>query len=584
MLQHYTDERNVQIVISLLKAHGIKRVIASPGATNITFIGSIQQDSFFEIYSSVDERSAAYIACGMAAESGEPVVLSCTGATASRNYIPGLTEAFYRKLPVLAVTSSQHLGRCGNLSPQFVDRSILPNDIAKISVILNSIHTPEDEKTCIVNANKAILELSRHGGGPAHINLVTNYSRDFTVKELPLVRMIQRITENDKFPELPPGKKIAIYIGSHLPWKKELTDVVDRFCRHYNAVVFCEHGSNYHGEFRLLYSLVAAQECSINSDDCPDLVIHIGEISGDYYLAKMLYRSTLWRVSPDGEVRDLFGNLHIVFEMDELTFFQRYCIETQDNSSSYFQQCQIHLEQLRRKLPELPFSNAYVASVLASGIPPGSEIHLGILNSIRSWNFFEMPKGTECFSNTGGFGIDGCMSSLIGASLIHPNKLYFGIFGDLAFFYDMNSLGNRHIGKNIRILLVNNGKGTEFRNYNHPGAAFESNADDYIAAARHYGNKSPDLVRHYAQDLGFEYKSASNKTELEQVRDWFLSDLPSDHTKLLEIFTNSQDESEALYQIMHIEFNIFGIAKSFMKNTLSESSIDFLMKVKQKLK
>ena len=50
------------------------------------------QDSWFEMYSSVDERSAAYMACGMAAESGEVVVLSCTGATASRNYVSGLTE------------------------------------------------------------------------------------------------------------------------------------------------------------------------------------------------------------------------------------------------------------------------------------------------------------------------------------------------------------------------------------------------------------------------------------------------------------------------------------------------------------
>ncbi len=94
--KYYTSEINKQILISLLKAHNIHKVIASPGATNITFIGSIQTDPWFEIYSSVDERSAAYMACGMAAESGEPVVLTCTGATASRNYIPGLTEAYYR--------------------------------------------------------------------------------------------------------------------------------------------------------------------------------------------------------------------------------------------------------------------------------------------------------------------------------------------------------------------------------------------------------------------------------------------------------------------------------------------------------
>lgn len=103
----YTNERNVQIVISLLKAHGIHRVIASPGTTNMTFVVSIENDPWFHVWSSVDERSAAYLACGMAAETGEPVVISCTGATASRNYMPGLTEAYYRKLPVLAITSTR---------------------------------------------------------------------------------------------------------------------------------------------------------------------------------------------------------------------------------------------------------------------------------------------------------------------------------------------------------------------------------------------------------------------------------------------------------------------------------------------
>ena len=49
----YTSERNNQIVIELLKYHGIKKVVASPGATNVSFIASIQNDPWFEIYSSI---------------------------------------------------------------------------------------------------------------------------------------------------------------------------------------------------------------------------------------------------------------------------------------------------------------------------------------------------------------------------------------------------------------------------------------------------------------------------------------------------------------------------------------------------
>ena len=134
MNTNYSKEINVQILVFLMKAHGIRKIIASPGTTNINFVASVQQDSYFELYSSVDERSAAYIACGLAAESGEPVVLSCTGATASRNYIPGLTEAFYRKLPILAVTSTQHVGRIGQNMAQVIDRRSVLNDIVKLSI------------------------------------------------------------------------------------------------------------------------------------------------------------------------------------------------------------------------------------------------------------------------------------------------------------------------------------------------------------------------------------------------------------------------------------------------------------------
>lgn len=127
----YTSERNNQIVIELLKYHEIRKVVISPGGTNVSLVASIQNDSFFELYSSVDERSAAYLACGLSEESGEPVALSCTGATASRNYFPGLTEAYYRKLPILAITSTMPINKIGHNIPQVIDRTNVTNDVAK---------------------------------------------------------------------------------------------------------------------------------------------------------------------------------------------------------------------------------------------------------------------------------------------------------------------------------------------------------------------------------------------------------------------------------------------------------------------
>ena len=84
----------------------------------------------------------------IAAETGEPVAISCTGATASRNYMPGLTEAYYRKLPVLAITSTRGNHKVGHLIDQQIDRRNIPNDIAMESVTIPMVKDSEDERYC----------------------------------------------------------------------------------------------------------------------------------------------------------------------------------------------------------------------------------------------------------------------------------------------------------------------------------------------------------------------------------------------------------------------------------------------------
>lgn len=571
--KYYSNERSIQILISLLKQHGIKKCVVSPGATNVTFVASLQQDDFFELYSSVDERSAAYIACGIAAESGEPVVLSCTGATASRNYIPGLTEAYYRKLPVLAVTSTQDVTRVGHLRAQVIDRSVIQNDIALLSEHIPITNDATTEWSNTIKINRAILELKHRGGGPVHLNLTTTYSKDYSVKELPVAKMIRRICRGDELPSLPQGR-VAVFVGAHVKFSDAETQALDAFCSSHNAVVICDHTSGYKGKYRVQAALLVTQGKSISNLAIMDLLIHIGEVSGAYY---SLFPKTVWRVNPDGELRDAYQRLSCVFEMSEQYFFEHYIDEAKGSFTSYRDAFNEQLSVLRNKIPDnLPFSNVWIASQMAAQLPENSILHLGILNSLRSWNFFEIPDSVWAYSNTGGFGIDGISSSLIGASLVHPDKLYFGVLGDLAFFYDMNSIGNRHVGKNVRILLVNNGKGTEFRNYSHPAAAFGDEADWYMAAAGHFGNKSHQLVKHYAEDLGYEYLSADNKDDFLRVMPRFVTTEITDKPIILEVFTNNEDESKALFEIRDIAFSIKGLLRDIAKKILSEDDIRFI--------
>lgn len=540
---YYTAERNVQIVIALLKAHGIKRVIASPGTTNMTFVGSIQNDPWFEIWSSVDERSAAYMACGMAAETGEPVVLSCTGATASRNYMPGLTEAYYRKLPVLAVTSHRGHQQIGHLRDQQIDRRNIPNDIAMESVTVPMVKDGEEERFCVVEASKAILALKQNGGGPAHINLYTSYNWDMSVKEIAPVNPIYRYTAFEELPPIPKANRVAVFIGAHQPFTERLTKAVDRFCSTHNAVVFCERMSGYNGKYASVFNIVTQQVLYPTPLRSPELCIQIGEVTTALL---DIHPQNVWRVSEDGALRDTWGTLRKVYMMPEEFFFEHYSEDGHENTV-YLNECNNEVKKFLSLIPELPFGNIWVAQHSASRIPSGCAFHLGILGSLRAWSYFDINPDVEIRSNVGGYGIDGGMSAMIGSSLVKPDKLHIGVFGDLAFFYDMNSLGNRHVGNNVRVLLINNGRGTEFRNYTHPCAmVFGEEADPYMAAAGHYGNQSPALVKHYAEDLGYEYMTASTKEEYLSQVDRFFDSAPHDKPILFEVFTQQQDESDAL--------------------------------------
>lgn len=553
---HYTNERNHQILISLLKAHNINKVVASPGTTNSVFIGSIQHDPYFTIYSCVDERSAAYMACGLSYESGEPVIISCTGATAARNYMSGATEAYYSKLPILILTSSQPNRTIGHLTPQVTDRTSPPNDVCKISIELPTCFDKTDECFCEIQANKALTELRRHGGGPVHLNLITTYSYNektaLTAKTFPSARVIRRISQTDAFPDLT-GKQNAIFVGSHKKWSPELTVSVDKFCEANNAVVLCDHTSNYHGKYRIPFALVINQ-ASLNRVNTPaytvDILIHIGEVTGEEGAPRMIKSKETWRVSEDGEIRDYFKNMSYVFEMPESVFFTHYA--NKDNKETlYYDECIKDYNGyacLRdKRIDEISFSNTWIAQRIAPRLPDGSTVVLSILNTLRVWNYAEFSPSVNVYCPLGGFGIDGATSLTVGASLANANKLYFGITGDLAFFYDLNSLGNRHIGNNLRILLVNNGLGFEFKKcYAMAYRLLEDDVEPYVAAAGHFGKQSTVFVRHYAEDLGFEYLAASNKEEFEKAFQRFVSPEITEKPMVFECFVTPDEESAAL--------------------------------------
>jgi len=246
------------------------------------------------------------------------------------------------------------------------------------------------------------------------------------------------------------------------------------------------------------------------------------------------------RVSEDGEFHQRYGNLRKLFDCSEYMFFTLFAGNKEaENKSKYYNDVVKSIGSLI--IPDLPLSNTLISSQMASKLPENCSFHIGASESLSCMNFFEFKESIDSSCNVGALGIDGAVSSLVGQSMVDKNKLYFGQMGDLTFFYDMNVLGNRHIGNNLRLLLVNNGRGVRFRvSLSLP----QSDAlDEFTAAAGHYGS-----AEGWAKSMNFEYFSANNKDEFLTLIDDFCSPDINKFSKpvLFEVFTTVKDEQDAL--------------------------------------
>jgi 2-succinyl-5-enolpyruvyl-6-hydroxy-3-cyclohexene-1-carboxylate synthase len=333
-------------------------------------------------------------------------------------------------------------------------------------------------------------------------------------------------------------------------------------------------------------------------DYVPDLILHIGEVSGDYAGHRVLKEAkTVWRISEDGEIRDLTRKLSLVYHGDISSFLSNVKILVKLNAPSFYEKWKtIDLDfRLKFKNLNLPFSNIWAASILHNQLPKNSVISFAILNSLRCWNFFELDPSIRSFSNVGGFGIDGCMSTAIGGALAARDRLHFFITGDLAFFYDLNSLANRHLPKNLRIFLINNGGGIEFKNYSHMASEINVDSNELIAAGGHFNSSSDSsssisgplersrnsLAKVWCEKLNFDYYSVCSKEDLHLVSDVFVSE-SGDRPIIIEAFTNDWEESLALKVSSNFEKTTTDKLIQEFKKVLPKKSKEYIKSIIKK--
>lgn len=190
----YTTKKNVLQLVSLMKSHGIRKVVLCPGSRDIPLVHSIANCDFFTSYAVTDERSAGFFALGLSLESNKsPVAVVVTSGSALLNLHPAVSEAFYQEVPLLVISADRPAAWIGQMDGQTLPQPNVFGKLVKYAVDLREVQSNEDEWYCNRLANEALLELEHHTKGPVHINVpISDPFFDFSTPTLPAVRVIKR--------------------------------------------------------------------------------------------------------------------------------------------------------------------------------------------------------------------------------------------------------------------------------------------------------------------------------------------------------------------------------------------------------
>jgi len=533
----YTNIESIQILIALLKEYDIRNLVLSAGTRHTPFVRSVEKDSCFRCYSIVDERSAAFFAIGIAQETGEPTVICCTSGTSVCNYTSGVAEAFYARIPLVIITMDRNPYYLNQQEEQMVPQTALLQGICKISVTLPMVKDQKDRWRCNELINEALLELNHHGAGPVHINVpVEEGLFDFSTQELPTVRKINRIELKDdylwqeKALELSKAKKILVTYGQAAPLTTSQQMLLNEFSEKYGAVFMVDYLANLHCESSVYaYNVTRACYAKLISDMVPDIVIAMNgftvEIRG--WLGNCSGRYQFWNVMEDGNMSDPFRCLTNIFECSAMEFMEQMVRYAHDEKPSFE-----YLNDWKQfigtiKLPDLEYSDLYAVEKFINGIPENSLLHIANSNSVRLSQEYPLKESVKVYCNRGTCGIDGSMSTFIGQAYAHDG-LCFLLIGDLSFFYDMNGLWSKYLGKNVRIMLNNNGCGEVF---------YTNKKQDIDTVGWHIAADHNTRAQAWVESRGFTYLSSTNKQEFDENLERFWK---SDYDKpvFFEVFTD----------------------------------------------
>ena len=557
-------------IVALCEAKGIDHVVISPGSRNAPLTNGFAWNPNIKTYSIVDERCAAFVALGMAQQLQKPVAVLCSSGSALLNYYPAIAEAFYSDIPLVVISADRPIERIDIGDGQTIrQKNVFENHILYSANLYSEVvmeNSSEDKKlqqkqfeSQRHNEREINLALNKaiEGKGPVHINVPFYEPLYETVEDVevnPLQILPEKIERNYSQEQLEAyadlwnrAERKMVIVGVDQPNSVE-QKFLEKLAKDESVIVFTETTSNIQQPefFTRIDTLIGPIEKDENPQELfetlrPDILLTFGGMIVSKKIKAFLRNynpKQHWHVDPK-KAYNTFFSLNKHFETSVDSFFTNFLPQTKKIESNYgtFWKEVRGKRQKRHEeyMNEIPYSDLKAMQLIVPKVPEKRVLHLANSSTIRYAQLFKWDESLKIYCNRGTSGIDGSISTSIGAAMISEEPVLM-ITGDLSFFYDSNALWNNYIPKNFRIIVLNNHGGGIFRIL--PGNKNSETFDTYFETV--HDLKAKPLCELY----GFDYVAASSSKEIEQALNDFFE--PSEKPGLLEIFTPRKVNDEVL--------------------------------------
>lgn len=543
---------NCRLVAQALVAYGVRHVVVSPGSRNAPLVMAVTRAGVLKPVSVIDERSAAFVALGLAAVTGAPVAMVCTSGSAMLNYYPALAEAYYRKLPLMAVTAdrpgvwigqddSQTIQQPGALANVVIDQCSLP--------VLGDTVEPSDDSMALARRdavrtlNRVLTAAVTHRRGPVHINIEIDEPLGLETSTDENIREFQKIDTVYPDPKISvatarmlanelSGRRVLVFGGFHAP-DARLSAALNRLAALPSVVVVAEALANVHGAGIMQFT----DGMMKRSPERPDVLITFGGAPVSRIFKEYVRMGDLehWHVGANDAIIDMSLNLTRRIEMHASDFFSRFagamchgtrCVRPDSFKQSWQSAAENHRSDVAG-YDRWPWCGLSAIGALIDLLPDTANIQLGNGLSVRHAQVFDLCRFHRVDSNRGVSGIDGCLSTAVGAALVYKAGPTVAVIGDMSALYDMGALATVRLCDNLKIVVVNNNGGQIFRTIKATRDIPEM--EEFLAC------RVPDYLRSTASGFNIPYMAVTDRGTLQKARE--LLDTPGNC--IIEIFTGA---------------------------------------------